>query len=399
MAVPVLADGLADYSTSPGSNVFLFPEPMPAGQVNDAARQLMADVRGFYQAPQWIDLGLAPTQLNSNTFLVAGDRTSFFPAGRRIRADDILTYYGTVSSSIYSAPNTSVELNMDSGDLTSSLERIYVGLVDGQSKPIPASAISGSLVSVGLEAPATFAVSRTPVTSSNTISLTWVAQPSNTILAGPVFGNSATPTFRSISSSDVPFLVTDTSAGLTLTVPNVSATHVSGAGLTFINRVTASNSASLTITGISGAYTNYVLVLTEIVAATNNVSLLLTMSADGGATFFGGTNYATRIFNLEGTGTAGLSNSSIILTPHAQSNAAGTSVNGNMYIYSPLSTTRWKRISYSGTYNNQADTASLGAFGTGGFTSATTPINALNLKFSSGNIASGSATLYGLSDQ
>ncbi len=179
---------------------------MPAGQVNDAARQLMADVRGFYQAPQWIDLGLAPTQLNSNTFLVAGDRTSFFPAGRRIRADDILTYYGTVSSSIYSAPNTSVELKMDSGDLTSSLERIYVGLVDGQSKPIPASAISGSLVSVGLEAPATFAVSRTPVTSSDTISLTWVAQPSRTVLAGPITGVSATPNFRELTNTDTPYL-------------------------------------------------------------------------------------------------------------------------------------------------------------------------------------------------
>lgn len=63
--------------------------------------------------------------------------------------------------------------------------------------------LTATVQSVGLAAPSVFNVSSTPITTSGTISLSFVIQPSHTIFAGPLVDPSATPAFRRISATDL----------------------------------------------------------------------------------------------------------------------------------------------------------------------------------------------------
>jgi hypothetical protein len=73
---------------------------------------------------------------------------------------------------------------------------------------------SGGVISVGLSAPMQFLVSNSPITSSGTISLSWVSQLSNTFFAAPCNGNGI-PGFRKICDNDLTDVnvVTNISAG------------------------------------------------------------------------------------------------------------------------------------------------------------------------------------------
>lgn len=64
----------------------------------------------------------------------------------------------------------------------------------------------GTVQSVGLELPAQFSVTDSPVTTSGNLVAEWVAQAAHAVLIGPVSGAPAAPTFRVLSSSDIPDL-------------------------------------------------------------------------------------------------------------------------------------------------------------------------------------------------
>lgn len=80
------------------------------------------------------------------------------------------------------------------------------------------SSSGGSVSSVGLAAaPSVFSVGGSPVTSSGTLSLELISQPSNTVFAGPTaVGGAAAPTFRTIglASNDI--------NDVTITTPTVN---------------------------------------------------------------------------------------------------------------------------------------------------------------------------------
>lgn len=62
----------------------------------------------------------------------------------------------------------------------------------------------GSVTSVGLSLPSIFSVTNSPVTTSGTLTGSLATQSANTILAGPTTGVAATPTFRTLVSTDIP---------------------------------------------------------------------------------------------------------------------------------------------------------------------------------------------------
>lgn len=64
----------------------------------------------------------------------------------------------------------------------------------------------GTVTSVGLTMPALFNVTGAPVTTSGTLAVSLNSQAANQILAGPVSGGSAAPTFRALSVADIPHL-------------------------------------------------------------------------------------------------------------------------------------------------------------------------------------------------
>lgn len=63
---------------------------------------------------------------------------------------------------------------------------------------------SGTVTSVGLSAPAQFSVLGSPITASGILTLDWLPQYANTVLAGPSTGSPAAPGFRSLTPQDLP---------------------------------------------------------------------------------------------------------------------------------------------------------------------------------------------------
>jgi hypothetical protein len=65
-------------------------------------------------------------------------------------------------------------------------------------------ATAGTVTSVGLSAPAEFAVTGSPVSTSGTLALAWANEAANKILAGPTSGGAGTPGFRTMVNADLP---------------------------------------------------------------------------------------------------------------------------------------------------------------------------------------------------
>lgn len=63
----------------------------------------------------------------------------------------------------------------------------------------------GSVSSVALTVPGILSVSGSPVTTTGTLAVSLATQSANTVFAGPASGGAATPTFRALVSSDIPF--------------------------------------------------------------------------------------------------------------------------------------------------------------------------------------------------
>lgn len=105
-----------------------FPEAMAPSGVNNAARELMAAVRRWYDEAEWRSFDDTPAQASSTSFTVSGDHRSVYHAGRRVRVTEVsgTHVYGTVSSVSFSS-NTRVSVNVDSANLSVSLSAVAVG--------------------------------------------------------------------------------------------------------------------------------------------------------------------------------------------------------------------------------------------------------------------------------
>lgn len=129
------------WSTTAANNNATPPDGWPEGQqpstVNDCAREMMASIRTMLNDLSFIDLDHSPTQTTSTTFTIPGNVASFYDVGRRVKAFDGSTLYGTVISSSFTT-NTGVTLRLDSGVLTSSLSSIGVSVLGNSNPGLPA---------------------------------------------------------------------------------------------------------------------------------------------------------------------------------------------------------------------------------------------------------------------
>lgn len=124
----------AGGNTSPSPNGA--PEAMPPSGVNDTMREMMAATRRWYEEAEWVDLGITPAYATTASFTLAGDRRTAYHTGRRLRASDATILYGKISDVTYSA-NTRVSVTLDSGQLSSSLTAVAVGILSFTNQSIP----------------------------------------------------------------------------------------------------------------------------------------------------------------------------------------------------------------------------------------------------------------------
>lgn len=126
------------WSTTAASNASAPPDGWPEGQapstVNDCAREMMASIRtGMNDLAQgFVDLGMSPTFVSSTKFTTTGNDLNYLPVGTRFRASDASTLYGVIISASFST-NSAFTVVLDSGNLTSSLTSIAVGVIKAGS--------------------------------------------------------------------------------------------------------------------------------------------------------------------------------------------------------------------------------------------------------------------------
>ena len=167
--------------------------------------------------------------------------------------------------------------------------------------------------------------------------------------------------------------------------------------------VTASNDATITVTGLSAAsYLEYKFVWTDIVPSTDNVIFRLRTSSDGGSSYDSGTNdYGFMYFNINNTSVIttsdGGENSIEIFNNSTGDNfgsAAGEGGNLIIEACNPDSDNGPTAFRFYGAGENRSG-QTLGFEGFG-VRHATTDVNAVQFSFSSGNIESGTLRVYGL---
>ena len=129
--------GIKDYSATPASNTALFPENMAPSAVNDGMRQVQADIRSWYTDAEWANWGDTPSRASATTFKIATDVTSRYQPNRAIKVNDAATYYGVITASSYSAPDTTVTVNLDSGSLTSSFTAVSLAILSPSNASLP----------------------------------------------------------------------------------------------------------------------------------------------------------------------------------------------------------------------------------------------------------------------
>ena len=181
---------------------------------------------------------------------------------------------------------------------------------------------------------------------------------------------------------------------------------VSAGSLILISTQTASSSSAISFTsGIDSTYKEYVFKFYDIHPASDSVDFQFNLSVDGGSnynvtkttTFFRAYNfeddssravqYQTGEDLAQGTGFQSLSD--------RIGNDADASCAGTLHLFNPSDTTFQKHF-YSRFNRMFSDPVTADDF-MGGYGNTTSAVNAVQFKFSSGNIDAGTIKLYGVS--
>lgn len=170
-------------------------------------------------------------------------------------------------------------------------------------------------------------------------------------------------------------------------------------GLTKLNSGTVSAAATLDIAMTAyTAYKNKLLVFESFIPATNNVILYLRVSTDGGSTYDSGAGaYRYAITGLRDDNVSNNTNSAsatemIVSGNGSVVNAAGYGISGEITMFDTTNTGMSPRFRVESVYNNSGGWCH--AYGVGARQN-TQDTDAVRLFFSSGNISSGTWTLYG----
>ena len=164
-------------------------------------------------------------------------------------------------------------------------------------------------------------------------------------------------------------------------------------GLVLLETKTASSSSALNFTAtFTSTYNNYLIVLEDLLPATNGVNLLCEVSTDGGSTYLS-TNYSGGywVWSSGGGGAGSIGTTSMTMAISQSNNSTNKRANGTIEFHNPLGTSNYKDIfSRISGYDGGSHYTYLA----NGTNTVTTAINAFRIRFSSGNITSGVAYSY-----
>ena len=144
---------LGKYDTTAGSNSATatnsvsVAEGMLPSNINNALRDIMADVRQWYNTAEWIEYGdgagtYTPAYASSTSFTIAGvNVTTAYHVGRRVKviASTPGTIYGSITATAFST-NTTVTVAWDSGSLSNeAITSVHIGVISAINTATPES--------------------------------------------------------------------------------------------------------------------------------------------------------------------------------------------------------------------------------------------------------------------
>jgi len=197
---------------------------------------------------------------------------------------------------------------------------------------------------------------------------------------------------------DADLMVVDDGAGGTNRKATMSrlATYMGtkiGGGLVFISSIDVSNAATANFTGFdSSKYDSYLFTCGNIVPVTDEVVFGLRMSVDGGSNYLS----ASDSYYIIGA-SPGFSAGDANLLPLMYFNFGNVAATEGGSIDVKINSPQINARTYAGgTGLNTQYTGYLAQSASGGGTKVATVVNAVQFLFSSGNITSGTITMYGL---
>jgi hypothetical protein len=214
-------------------------------------------------------------------------------------------------------------------------------------------------------------------------------------------GTTSTGAFQSIASvGSSGYVLTSNGAGA---LPTMQSPGAVTNKYVFISTQSASTSAQIDFTGLDNSYQVYFVQLDNIVPSTDNVTLNMRVGTGGTPTYDTGSNYAWSgaAVHTAGTEVNGGSSSAtemqIVPTGSNTTNlgsSTGENLSGIVYFSNPSNSSLYKVASWKvGGFS--AGALPMSCEGSGTYKS-TTAVTAIRFLMSSGNIASGTFTLYGV---
>lgn len=210
-------------------------------------------------------------------------------------------------------------------------------------------------------------------------------------------GNAANPVY---STATYPATAGTSGNVITSNGTNFSSTTPAASGATWvlIQSQDASNVASISFTtGITSTYKNLVLIYSNVYPITDNQNLLLQFSTNGGSSYLN-SSYLSGLtcWGWNSTTQANVSlTTAVVLSPTLHTVAGGGSApaGGQVNFYN---ITTGGSPSWSIEGANVSNTSGSGFYVGGGIYQSGITVNALQITSASGNISSGTFTLYGL---
>lgn len=399
---------------------------------------------------EWL-AGPTPTYVSATSFTLVGDQTSAFHVGRRLKTTNSGgTVYSIIKTSVFGAVTTVTVVN-DSGTLDSGLSAVSYGLPAATNPSLPllddsqpirsGSADKTKKLRIEIDGFTTDVtrVQTPPDYDHRVMSQTHGADVASAATlnldtaTGDLVDVTGTTGITAITLADGKMATARFTGVLTITpgasllLPgNMPITTAAGdigifrgyaagivrcvnfqplaagptAGMTKLASGSVSAAATLDIvmTGYT-AFANKVLVF-DIIPATDAVTLSMQVSTDGGGSYLAGTGYNDTL-NFHDDNSSNLMQATTggaqIRLSYATNVGFGSNegISGHVVMYNTISTAKWPRFTFDTAWVSADATPRLAQSNGGGMYRAAQDTDAVRLAFSSGNISSGTWSLYG----
>lgn len=175
-------------------------------------------------------------------------------------------------------------------------------------------------------------------------------------------------------------------------------------GLALLSTSTPSAASSVDLTGLDARFSRYLITFDALVPATNNDTLSVRTSGDGGSSFdSGGTDYGyTGMQTYAGVGSASFvastGDTKVLLhsLTTVSSTASNGGISGRIELLAPSQATGYHHMLFEAVWQTESFGGVLSHAQGGAARRSSTAVNALRLYFAGGNITSGTVRVYGV---